>query len=681
MLKRSLYLILCLVIAIAMLASCDNTQGGNENHEHTFAENKWLSDATGHWYGATCSHTDELGSFAEHTDANDDGKCDVCNWYDPAHKHTYSKEWSVTENEHWLEPSCEHTGIDVSKKAAHKDNNKDGSCDTCKYTLCYHDYSEEWTVNDDYHWHEHICGCKIAPEYIAHSDEDENSFCDTCGMFNGEVNESDLLSLLHGSVSKHNLVNGSVVDYTNVDGSNTLVTVVLGDNDTYVKYDYVTTESYQENWFNRIPGSDEVFAVVSLDGASPSITSGSIDQLNGYYYALSNLTHAYTVEQILLNLYKLSQEPTATGYVIEQDTEANTCVFSFNYLLVNYVTVTDPSTGDKVTNLETYYFEIEVSFNYNDDYAILSADFSVDAYSSRDVEDEDENGEIITIPKDYLDVDIANGIIEMLEGAAADRYVYKVTQTVGERSFDNPYAKDKVLLTDFDLFTDESCDANSKVGETVKCEPDTFVKLYLGNIVPANALFTENDFVLSAKYANNNAEYSDSNYYFTVSQGYEATEGEEAPLPNQWASIFVNNDAVGRDIIFTITYVGVGGQGITKTVRIEVKDPDADENDIDKNVSGASFEVKVTDAYTYVDEYIYTASAAGTYTFNLAANDVSLGFGTKEAVDKDSKAEVDVFSPGNNKTEFTVELDEGETLEFYVGAAVKGIYTITVDVK
>jgi len=52
----------------------DNTSGGGDSgtvppeaHTHTFDENRWKSDDTGHWHPATCEHTEEKGGFASHT--------------------------------------------------------------------------------------------------------------------------------------------------------------------------------------------------------------------------------------------------------------------------------------------------------------------------------------------------------------------------------------------------------------------------------------------------------------------------------------------------------------------------------------------------------------------------------------------------------------------------------------
>ncbi len=75
--KRKL---LTTMLALTMTASvattmvgCDN---GDDSHTHTFAT-EWTTDATHHWYSATCEHTTEVSAKAEHSWGTD-GKCSVC---------------------------------------------------------------------------------------------------------------------------------------------------------------------------------------------------------------------------------------------------------------------------------------------------------------------------------------------------------------------------------------------------------------------------------------------------------------------------------------------------------------------------------------------------------------------------------------------------------------------------
>ena len=90
---------------------------------HVF-EDAWTSDNTYHWHSATCEHISEIANKGEHT--WDEGK--------------------VT-----LAPGCESKGIFTY------------SCTVCGKTKAIdidetgHEYSTNWTSDDDYHWHSSTC--------------------------------------------------------------------------------------------------------------------------------------------------------------------------------------------------------------------------------------------------------------------------------------------------------------------------------------------------------------------------------------------------------------------------------------------------------------------------------------------------------------------------------------------
>ena len=126
--KRVIALLLCLVLAVGVLAACGEPE---EVHTHTYSES-WTSDAEGHWYEPTCTCEDATIRKFSHTDANNDGACDVCTFTN--HEHTYSEEWTVDCTNHWHAADCGHivAGTDV---AAHADDNGDGKCDVCNYVI------------------------------------------------------------------------------------------------------------------------------------------------------------------------------------------------------------------------------------------------------------------------------------------------------------------------------------------------------------------------------------------------------------------------------------------------------------------------------------------------------------------------------------------------------------------
>ncbi len=112
-----------------------------EQPQHKFATG-WTTDANNHWHICENHPTDtaDVSGKAAHADANNDGKCDTCQYQmtkptpDPEHK--FATGWTTDENNHWH--ICENhptDTADVSEKGEHVDANNDGKCDTCEYDM------------------------------------------------------------------------------------------------------------------------------------------------------------------------------------------------------------------------------------------------------------------------------------------------------------------------------------------------------------------------------------------------------------------------------------------------------------------------------------------------------------------------------------------------------------------
>ena len=102
----------------------------------------WEKDATHHWH--TCSvtgcgviidnskvaHTPDRAAATE----SDPIKCSVCGYeITPAlgHTHAHGTEWKSDKDNHWNECACG----DKANTVAHSDANKDGKCDVCEYEV------------------------------------------------------------------------------------------------------------------------------------------------------------------------------------------------------------------------------------------------------------------------------------------------------------------------------------------------------------------------------------------------------------------------------------------------------------------------------------------------------------------------------------------------------------------
>ncbi len=122
---------------------------------------------------------------------------------DTEHKHTFSDEWSNSPTHHWHDASCEHTEF-VSGFGAHtfgegvtEGNKTTYTCTVCGYEkveikeepVHEHTYSENWTCDPYYHWHDCIC------------DTEE---CDCNGLISGFA----------AHTLGDGVVNGNVTEYT-----------------------------------------------------------------------------------------------------------------------------------------------------------------------------------------------------------------------------------------------------------------------------------------------------------------------------------------------------------------------------------------------------------------------------------------------------------------------------------
>ncbi len=127
-------------------------------HEHTYAE-VWSTDATHHWYAATCEHTDEKKDYAEHTwgegnvsvpaTCSAPGEmtytcvCGVSKTEEILQKdHSFATEWSKDATHHWYAAVCEHA--DQKKDYAEHNFGTDDTCDLCSYER------EIWTRGLEY---------------------------------------------------------------------------------------------------------------------------------------------------------------------------------------------------------------------------------------------------------------------------------------------------------------------------------------------------------------------------------------------------------------------------------------------------------------------------------------------------------------------------------------------------
>lgn len=634
--KRIAFLIfmaMLLLLAFSACDSSDDTDSDNSDNDNGYTEDNGNID-----------NDDNNG-------ASDDGECE----------HTYSDKWSSSSTEHWHSATCEHYSLKIGVES-HVDADQDGDCDVCSYTVGHeHEYADAWISDSTHHWHAASCLHTDAKGSLgSHVDSDLDSACDVCdthvhvvNIFGkcaacGEFVDDSVVvdidrAVLIAASNADRVASGSIV-YSYRSGALTgespvrtdkTIDYILGDSAAYYK---IVSSSYnlgasatdgQEKWYERT--GDAVFGVYrSIGGSAFVLDSAQMNALTGYYYAVSTLASAHGAENILLALYNLADDATASGF--EYTIVDNACSFSFNYLAINKDT--GDGDGDHVD-----YYEVAVSFTLSDLGALQSLSIVCDCYTNS-LENEDE--------RDYT-YDPVTKTITMKDTATADTYTFTVAQTEGVRSYTSEYPKSKFIPEDFSIYSDSSL-AN-EISGTYTVEADQLFYLYLGGCVPTG---TSISYVADQFSVN-----CDSSDVICFSNAINAKATIRIKVAGEYTFVF----KVG-DIVKSIT--------VTATPKEEEAPP--------APLPSNTIRVPVTAENTSSWQTLvtFTAVSAGDYTFVIPA-----GVG---AADPDADTPyVDPFDPlrpdDQNGGSFTVSLTAGQTYTFAINSADAGIFNIEYTVS
>ena len=615
--KRKFLALLCIVaLTVLCLASCDviNQLLGNEppvddTCEHTYSD-KWSTSTTEHWHAATCEHAELKSDVANHTDTDENGQCDVCD-YEIGHVHTFEDKWTSNDTHHWRVATCSHTE-EKGELAAHTDANSDGACDTCSAHVHVLDLSGKCTV----------CGEQVEEIDVT----DINVILPIVIANAGKISGGSIIT--NDIVHDLQLVDGEIVSYDTM--SIKEVTYLLGDSAAYYKIDttnasddYAYTDS-SEKWYELLEDGS-VFGVYQEkfeDYVSDFMvdSAANLDNLDGYYFPLSTLTNAYGVENLLASLYALSQSDSADDYQFLY--EDGTYTFVFTYLYVD----TDTAEGEPD---HVDFYEVGVTFNVFESGALADFAMYCNCYT---------NSLFDELDNDYT-YDQATGTITMKDTAVADTYLYTVSQTEGKRTYVSEHPKSEFVPESFDAFVDMDC--TTPLGDTVTMTEGETLNIYFGNFVPENA----------------GATYLMDTFMATVDENavsYWAYDGVVSFLSNTPGTYPV--EFTLGDETFTFTFVveaaviDDGGEQPENTVRVEI-----------------------TDTYGWdLDFGEFTAPADGDYTFIIEAG-VDLGAISEngDAPWADFyNTDMDGVPVGGS---VTVSLKAGETYKFFVSSPVKNI--------
>lgn len=664
--KKNFILLLCIISLFALaLVSC------NKDCEHTFSD-KWYSDATNHWHPATCEHAEtEKSGFAPHVDSDENGVCDVCE-YEIGHVHTYEETWTITDTHHWKKATCAHTD-EKGSYSTHSDEDLNSACDVCG--------GHVHNVN--------------AAGYCKYED---------CGKKVRNIDESSLDELVAAILVQKHLVNGGNIDY-NFDGlSNT------GDDYTASKHDVIDYVFGKNNYthiivnnqsinagveatgkfesWHQLSGPESVFGVVCENDGSLMLDLPEVEKLNGYYISMSTLVGEYGVEELLYGLYEVAISDTSDSLEIIPANGENKVTFKYNYttaFINEHNIVIGDNAGSVIYNVN--YFNVEVTFKYTDDYALTDLMILVDCYTNDpgtadgygflypdvDIEYDPETGEVTFV--EYVKDENGNWVAVPTDKRTPDTYIINVTQTIGERTEENPYPQSKFVPESFELYMnrdDETGELSDMYdGKLMTVSVRDILNFYVGKCMPEGTSIHFAQDSVSFKVFHNGVEVENpQDYENQVVVAMFTMSGEQRSF------FFIpKTDGAFRFEIYIMD---------NKVYDIAINAGVVDEEYVP--VGKNQFAVKVSETHEWSTEYSFTAAIAGTYYFTVPKG---VGFVNADAFDAaDLTPETD-DSPapyldynthdyqGRDEGVFSITLKANETIRFYVSAAKRGTYVIS----
>ena len=592
--KKSLMLLFCIPFAFALggFAACE------DDCDHDFADTL-SSDSQYHWYAATCEHTDVKGDQEPHKDADNDGVCDVCG-YDGSHTHEYETEWTISQTHHWYAATCTHS---VTKdKAEHVDEDNDGRCDVCLFDkghVC--EYATEYATSETQHWLATTCG--HAYEKEDHVDADGNNMCDVCG-YDLYTDLSNVISTVTSSTAKAKVASGSST-YEYLDWTYNLQSKVISSyeygSDNYTKIvngAYGTTKHY--TMLSETKGF-----VMNVDD-SGNVTRDAypnLDEVNGIGYSLSVLgQNAYGAEELISALYDAVSGENGSVFEYSDGCKNGTYWMSFLYF-------------------GSYNQKYVVEFKTSDD-AISEVTIKIVEYGSNELVVNQKDG----VVSSYYFTDRATGYCF---------YRYTIKQTIATRTEENPYSVDTYL---FDSLTVKDSEGNTvKEGDTVTVEASDSSVFTVSFDEKYNDYQTYN----TVKVTSTGSAYQDYQFGSWTGISYNSTTNtydfSYIALKGGTYTVTVEGDRCSVSFEVVATYKDVtsltpcvdNSYNPTTTAKVFVSVPlrvTATVNDGAERkytVTAAAADSANDNAYTLEADdidYLFTASAEGTYTLTFTAD-------------------------------------------------------------
>lgn len=384
--------------------------------------------------------------------------------------------------------------------------------------------------------------------------------------------------------------------------------------------DYTSYKDDNYTYYYSI-ADDEVFcAGYNENNGITLIEDGIIDNLNGYVFVdiAGAYNKYYGVSDLLTSLYALSQEENS--HCVETVTPAcNECGAKGTYALEFYYCDTE----------DYYLYEIKVQFSMGFDEIITDLSVYSGCYTMREYNvDTDEYDYLITVDAD------GNYIIPEDKEISAS-VQFDVVQSVGDRTLENPYAKDTLLYSSYDLTTDSA--GTTTAPEEMTLTVGTLVYFYVKNALPETASYAVD--ALTCKVTNEfGQELVLADTFYTYFSSYSGAMMVK-PLVDGTYNLTISSANVSHTYKITSEYEAptsitpyyYNGSNYVSATNVEIKafvgkntyfylemEPTAADPNVSITSSLTTYTITETQ-YAYNDCYQFVPTAAGTYTLTITS--------------------------------------------------------------
>lgn len=307
----------------------------------------------------------------------------------------------------------------------------------------------------------------------------------TCTVKVEGVRLDSVLSAIHVGKYGFQKVNGGtmyVEDSSQEKTNHTDYTYEFGDNYTHITEDADAGELsvYREYHFSIDPDTGMLVNATLENGQMITGNVYSIDVMQGAAISLWWYTErAYGVEEAIEMLYNIGVTNPNQDLQESVDEANRTYKFSFGRTMKLQV---QASSSDN-------YFETKVEFTLDENYAVKSAYIYQSIYPTGFTTD-------------------ANGHTTVNAGAKPEMETsMQCTQTVGERTAQNPYVQENLIIQDFDLVYNGQVLADDHI--------------FTANAGEQVTIFVENIYPASASLEYDRMEFSESDGYLVYRSGNE----------------------------------------------------------------------------------------------------------------------------------------------------------------